>query len=65
MDESINVIFAETIEPSALAEALAGEVDGVTVVELFTGSLSEPGAGADTYIDYVRTNASRIAEALT
>ena len=64
IDEAINVIFAETIEPSALAEALADEVDGVTVVELFTGSLGEPGSGAETYIDYVRTNASRIADAL-
>ena len=63
--ESINVIFAETIEPAALAEALADEVDGVTVVELFTGSLGEPGSGAETYVDYVRTNASRIADALS
>ena len=58
------MIFTETIEPAALAEAVAAEVDNVAVVELFTGSLSEPGAGAETYVDYVRTNASRIAAAL-
>ncbi len=65
IDEGINIIFAETIEPAALAEALADEVEGVTVVELFTGSLGEPGSGADTFVDYVRTNASRIAAALS
>ncbi len=65
VDEGINVIFAETIEPSALAEALAAEVEGVAVVELFTGSLGASGSGAETYVDYVRTNASRIADALS
>ena len=65
VDENINVIFTETTEPAALAEAVASEVDDVAVVELFTGSLSEPEAGAETYIDYVRTNASRIADALS
>ena len=65
LDESINVIFAETIEPAALSEALAEEVDGVAVVELFTGSLGEPDSGAETYVEFVRTNASRIADALS
>ena len=65
VDENINVIFAETIEPAALADAVAAEVEGVTVVELFTGSLGEAGSGAETYIDFIRTNATRIADALS
>ncbi|MDJ0960148.1 MAG: metal ABC transporter substrate-binding protein [Acidimicrobiia bacterium] len=65
VDEDINVIFTESTEPAALAEALADEVEGVTVVELFTGSLGAAGSGGETYLDYVRTNASRITDALS
>ncbi len=65
MDESINVVFAETIELSALADAVAAELDDVAVVELFTGSLGASGSGAETYVDFARTNASRIATALS
>jgi zinc/manganese transport system substrate-binding protein len=65
IDEGVNVIFAETIDPSALAEAIAAEVEGVAVVELFTGSLGASGSGAETYIDLIRTNATRIADALS
>jgi hypothetical protein len=34
------------------------------VVELFTDSLGPAGSGAETLTDLLRTNASRIAEAL-
>ncbi len=64
-DENIDVIFAETTEPAALAEAVAAEVGDVDVVELFTGSLGGPGSGAETYVDFVRTNAERVAGALS
>ncbi|HEX9854923.1 MAG TPA: metal ABC transporter substrate-binding protein [Acidimicrobiia bacterium] len=58
-------IFAETVEQSALAEAVASEVgDDVSVVELYTESLGEPGSGADSLIGMLVTNARRIAEAL-
>lgn len=58
-------IFAETIEPTVLAEALAAEAgSGVEVVELYTGSLGEPGSGADTLIGMLRVDARRIADAL-
>lgn len=61
----VNVIFAEATQPSALADAVARELGGeVQVVELFTGSLGEPGSGAETLIDMLRTNASKIAQAL-
>jgi zinc/manganese transport system substrate-binding protein len=50
----------------ALAEAVAAELgDEVEVVSLYTGSLGEPGSGAGTLIDMLRTNAERVAAALT
>jgi zinc/manganese transport system substrate-binding protein len=62
----VNVVFAETTRPSVLAEAVAAELGGeVQVVELFTGSLGEPGSGAETLIDMLRLDATRIAETLT
>ena len=58
-------LFAETIEPTVLAEALAAEAgSGIEVVELYTGSLGEPGSGADTLIGMLREDARRIADAL-
>ena len=64
-DEGIDVIFAETVEPAALAEAVAAEVgEDVQVVTLFTGSLGGPDSGAETYADMLRTNAELIAAAL-
>lgn len=66
IDENINVIFAETIEPTTLAEAVAAEVGtDVEVVELFTGSLGGPGSGGDSYVDMIRHNAVRVSEALS
>ena len=63
--EGIRTIFAETSQPSALAEAVAAEVgEDVEVVELYTGSLGEPGSGADTLTGMLVTNADRIADAL-
>ena len=64
--EKIDVIFTETIEPEVLAEAVAAEVGSeVAVVELFTGSLGGPGSGGETYIEMIRTNATRISVALS
>lgn len=61
----VSVVFAETTQPSALADAVARELGGeVQVVELFTGSLGEPGSGAETLIDMLRINAGRIAQSL-
>jgi zinc/manganese transport system substrate-binding protein len=63
--EGVRAIFAETTEPSALADAIAAEIGGtVEVVELYTGSLGEPGSGADSLIGLLLTNARRIADAL-
>lgn len=63
--ERAPAVFAETTGSAELAHALVDEVGGdVAVVELYTESLGEPGSGADTYVDMMRTDAERIAEAL-
>lgn len=65
-EQGTTVIFAETTEPTTLAEAIAAELGPeAQVVELFTGSLGEPGSGVETLVDMLRTDAERIAEALT
>jgi zinc/manganese transport system substrate-binding protein len=61
----VRAIFAETTASADLAEAVVSELgEGVVVVALFTGSLGEPGSGAETYLAMQRTNAERIAAAL-
>lgn len=65
-EKGVPAVFAETTNPTALAESLSAEVGAdVAVVTLFTGSLGEPGSGAETYPDLLRTNAVRIADALS
>jgi zinc/manganese transport system substrate-binding protein len=64
--EEVPAIFAETIEPASLADAVAAEIGGqVEVVELYTGSLGEPGTGAETLIGLLLTDALLIVEALS
>lgn len=64
--EDVNVIFAETTQPTRLAEAVAAEVGrDVAVVELYTESLGEPGSEADSVIGMLLTDARLISEALT
>lgn len=64
--EGVPAVFADTSSPDDLADALAGEVgDDVAVVALYSESLGEAGSGADTYAGMMRTDATRIAEALT
>jgi zinc/manganese transport system substrate-binding protein len=63
--EGVPAIFANTAEPSTLADAVAAEAgNGVEVVVLYVGSLGEPGSGADTYISMMLTDAELIANAL-
>jgi zinc/manganese transport system substrate-binding protein len=60
-----NAIFAETTEPTTLAEAVAAEVgNDVEVVELYSESLGGPGSGAETLQEMLVTNAGRISDAL-
>ena len=63
-EAGVPTVFADTSAPADLADALADEVGGVSVVELYSESLGGPGSGADTYEGMVRTNADRIAGAL-
>jgi len=64
--EGVGAIFAETTQPTRLAEAVAAEVGAdVEVVELHTESLGEPGSGADTLAGMILTNARLIADALS
>jgi len=61
----VPAIFTETTVSDELAQTLAAEVGGdIAVVELFTGSLGEPGSAGDTYLAMVRANAQRIVDAL-
>ena len=62
--EGVPAIFADTSSPADLADTLADEAGDVAVVELFSESLGDAGSGADTYAGMVRTNATRISEAL-
>lgn len=63
-ETGVPAVFAETQHSTADLEALADRVGGVSVVELFSGTLGPPGSGADTYLGLLRTNAERIADAL-
>lgn len=62
----VPAIFVETTEPATLGDAVAAEVGStIAVVPLYTGSLGEPGSGADTLIGMLRTDARLIADALS
>ena len=66
VEEGVKVIFAETIDSTALAEAVAAEAGtDVAVVTLHTGSLGEPGTETDNIVGMLRSNATRIADALS
>ncbi|MGF1599169.1 MAG: metal ABC transporter solute-binding protein, Zn/Mn family [Acidimicrobiales bacterium] len=62
--EGVPAIFADTSSSDDLANTLAAELGDVAVVELFSESLGSDDSGGGTYLDMVRTNAQRIAEAL-
>lgn len=56
----VTAVFAEATEPTYLADALASEAGNLPVVTLFSDALGEGGS----YADLIRTDATRIAEAL-
>ena len=59
----VSAVFGETTVSERLATSLATET-GAKLVRLYSGSLGQEGSGAETYIGMVRTNVSRISEAL-
>lgn len=63
-ETGVPAIFANTANPQALVDALAQEVARVDVVDLYVGSLGDPGSGAESYQGLMTTNARRIAHAL-
>ena len=64
-DEGVKVIFANSADPTALADAVAAEAGSdVQVVTLFVGSLGGPGSGAEDYVSMLLTDAELISGAL-
>ena len=59
----VPAIFTENVVSDSLAQQVASET-GAAIVRLYTESLSQPSEGADTYLNYMRYNASAIAEAM-
>ena len=62
--EGVPAVFSDTSASGDLVETLAAEVGDVAVVELYSESLGESGSDGATYLEMVRTNATRISEAL-
>jgi ABC-type Zn uptake system ZnuABC Zn-binding protein ZnuA len=62
-DSGVKAIFVGTTVNPALADQIAQDT-GVQVVLLYTGSLSEAGGPADSYLAMMRFNVSAIVEAL-
>lgn len=56
------VFVGKTVNPE-LAEQVAQDT-GVKLVHVYTGSLSEPGGEADSYLTFMRYNVNAIVEAL-
>lgn len=62
----VGAIFADVSSPDKLINTLAEHTGmDIEVVPLFTESLSEPGGEAPTYLDMLRVNTQRIADALS
>jgi ABC-type Zn uptake system ZnuABC Zn-binding protein ZnuA len=68
-EAGVTAVFAENTDSTTLAEQLASEVAGrgdveIEVVRLYTDALGEPGSGAESYLDLLRTTGQRIVDAL-
>ncbi|WP_082309202.1 zinc ABC transporter substrate-binding protein AztC [Leucobacter musarum] len=65
-EAGVSTIFAESSQPDRLVQVLASEADlDVAVEELFTESLTQPGGGAESYLEMMRANTERIATGLS
>jgi ABC-type Zn uptake system ZnuABC Zn-binding protein ZnuA len=62
-EHGVPAIFVGTTVNPALAEQVA-EDTGVQIVYVYTGSLSEPGGEAESYLEFMRHNVNAIVEAL-
>ncbi|MFF8682574.1 zinc ABC transporter substrate-binding protein AztC [Streptomyces sp. NPDC015237] len=62
----VRTVFADSSQPTKLAEVLRQEMGGdVDVVSLYSESLTEKGKGAGTYLEMMRANTSAMTEGLT
>ncbi len=61
--QGVQAIFVGNTTNPDLAQQVA-EDTGVQLVSLLTGSLTEPGGAASTYLDYMRYNVNAITQAL-
>lgn len=61
---NIPAVFTEALHSKEVVDAMATRVGNIEVVILYTDALGEPGSGAETYIGLLRTNATRIRDAL-
>jgi ABC-type Zn uptake system ZnuABC Zn-binding protein ZnuA len=62
-EHHVTAIFVgNTVNPN-LAERIAADT-GIQIIFLYTGSLTEEGGEADTYLEYIRYNVSAIVNAL-
>ncbi|MDH3724759.1 MAG: zinc ABC transporter substrate-binding protein, partial [Thermoleophilia bacterium] len=61
----VRTIFSEAQHSDADVVALAERVGDIEVATLHTGSLGEPGSGAENYLGLLRTNAELIASGLS
>ncbi|MCB0916725.1 MAG: zinc ABC transporter substrate-binding protein [Actinobacteria bacterium] len=64
-DAGATTVFANTAGSNALVDALAKEVPGAQVVELYIGSIGEPGTEAGSYDGMMTVDVDRITSALT
>ena len=60
----VPAIFTETTMSDQMAHSLAEETGVQVIRTLYTGSLDEPGTGADTYINMMRINTGVIVDGL-
>jgi ABC-type Zn uptake system ZnuABC Zn-binding protein ZnuA len=63
LEYSVPAVFAESTVNPKLAEQVANDT-GVKLVALYTGSLGEPGSGAESYVLLMRYDVSAIVDAL-
>ncbi|MEU9576071.1 zinc ABC transporter substrate-binding protein AztC [Streptomyces chilikensis] len=62
----VRTVFADSSQPTRLAEVLRQEMGGdVDVISLYSESLTEKGKGAGTYLEMMRANTSAMADGLT
>lgn len=62
-EHDVPAVFADSLEHHAMLQAAAREAK-VPVVKLYLGNLGPENSGAETYLELMRQNAQKIAEAL-